>query len=65
MAGKYKVVIHAGGGKSSSKGEPPGPTGTVTGHQVPPEYNTESKQVVEVKDGEPNEFNFKIPKRKG
>ncbi len=64
-AGKYKVSVHAGESSAANKGMPPGPSGPARNlDPLPPEWSTDSKQFVEVKDGEPNTFNFNIPKRK-
>jgi hypothetical protein len=63
--GKYRVIITAGDGRTPAADPDamPGPTGAniVSKDRIPPEYNTESKQEVEVKAGEPNVFDYEIP----
>jgi hypothetical protein len=67
--GRYKVRVMAGDGASGSGGGIPGADkprpGVSPGQErIPPDYNVNSKQVVEVKEGGPNKFDFNIPKRK-
>jgi hypothetical protein len=66
VPGKYRVSITAGDGRTragANPDEPPGPTGAniVSKDRVPPEYNVNSKQEVEVTAKGPNVFDFKIP----
>lgn len=64
MPGKYRVIITAGDGKTrENSDEPPGPSGAniVSKERIPPEYNTNSKQEVEVTDKGANVFNYDIP----
>jgi hypothetical protein len=70
MAGRYKVSILAGDGMSGSGNAGAAPGKAKTGgspgvERAPPEYNTNSKQIVEIKDSEPNKFDFSVPARKG
>lgn len=60
--GKYKVVISSGDNIDPNNPDSmPGPTGNyVSKDRIPKEYNTASKQEVEVKDKEPNVFNWDI-----
>ena len=60
--GKYKVVITSGDPKEHAPpGELPGAPFPVAKERIPREYNTESKQEVEVKRGGPNKFDIDIP----
>lgn len=61
-AGKYKVLITAGDGSTPiDPTVPPGPTGNfVSKEQIPAEYNVDSKQEVQVKEGL-NVFDYDIP----
>jgi len=66
LPGKYKVIITAGDGRTphdAPPDQPPGPTGAniISKDRVPPEYNTNSKQEVDVKEKGPNVFDFDIP----
>lgn len=65
VPGKYRVTITAGDGRTPAgdPDAPPGPTGAniVSKELVPPEYNVNSTQEVEVKRGQPNVFNYEIP----
>lgn len=65
LPGKYRVTITAGDGRTPAgdPDAPPGPTGAniVSKELVPPEYNVNSTQEVEVKKGQPNVFNYDIP----
>lgn len=64
MPGKYRVLITSGDGKTpANTNEPPGPTGAniISKDRIPPDYNTNSKQEVEVTDKKPNVFNYDIP----
>ncbi len=60
--GKYKVIISSG--DNINPNDPnglPGPTGNyVSKDRIPKEYNTASKQEVEVKDKGPNMFDWDI-----
>jgi hypothetical protein len=69
--GKYKVAITAGDGLSGAgdAGAKAAPAKQVPGltpgvERVPPEWNTQTTQIVEVTADGPNKFNFDIPKRK-
>jgi hypothetical protein len=66
-AGKYRVRITAGDGKTATNpvnpDEPPGPgggTNIVSKDLVPASWNTQSKQEVTVKGDGPNTLNFDI-----
>lgn len=65
VPGKYKVIISAGDGKTpaANPDEPPGPTGAniISVDLIPPEYNVDSKQEVEVTAKGPNVFDYNIP----
>jgi hypothetical protein len=64
MPGKYKVIITSGDAKTPiNPDQPPGPTGAniISKDRIPPDYNTNSKQEVEVTDKKPNVFDFDIP----
>jgi hypothetical protein len=64
MKGKYRVIITAGDGRTrENSNEPPGPSGAniISKERIPAEYNTNTKQEVEVKDKGPNIFNYDIP----
>ena len=63
--GKYRVRITAGDGKTPTNEEEaggPGGTNIVSMDRIPPEYNEQTQQQVEVKAGGPNKFDFAIPK---
>jgi hypothetical protein len=62
--GTYKVMISSGDPNTTAPPEEaPGDSSKrpVAKEMVPKEYNTETKQTVEVKKGGPNVFNFDIP----
>ena len=60
--GKYKVVISSGDPKVHAPAdELPGAPFPVAKERIPKEYNTQTNQVVEVKAGGPNTFDFDIP----
>ena len=61
--GMYKVMISSGekGTKALITDQMPGESGPPAKERIPPEYNLETKQKVEVKTGQKNEFNFHIP----
>jgi len=66
LPGKYRVIITSGDGRTradAAPDEPPGPTGAniISKDRIPPDYNTNSKQEVEVTDKGPNVFNYDIP----
>jgi hypothetical protein len=62
-AGKYRVTINApkpGTGGQAIEGAMPGDTIAPPVELIPPEWNTNSDQFVEVKDSGKNEFNFEV-----
>jgi len=60
--GRYKVVITSGDPKEHAPpGELPGAPFPVAKERIPREYNTESKQEIEVKRGGRNKFDIDIP----
>ena len=63
--GKYKVVITSGDGRTPANApdQEPGPTGAniISKDRIPPGYNTQSKQEVEVTEKGPNVFDYDIP----
>jgi hypothetical protein len=64
MKGKYRVIITSGDGRTKENSdEPPGPTGAniISKERIPPEYNVNTKQEVEVTDKNPNVFDYDIP----
>jgi hypothetical protein len=66
VPGKYRVIITAGDGRTPANASPdeaPGPTGAniVSRDRIPAEYNTNSKQQVEVTKKSPNVFDYSIP----
>src|SRR2546430_12981925 len=65
LPGKYRVSITSGDGRTRADApdEPPGPTGAniISKDRIPPDYNTNSKQEVDVTEKGPNVFNFDIP----
>jgi len=66
MPGKYRVSITSGDGKTRADAPPdqaPGPTGAniISKDRIPPDYNTNSKQEVDVTEKGPNVFDFDIP----
>jgi len=64
LPGKYRVSITSGDARTPvNTDQPPGPTGAniISKDRIPPEYNTNSKQDVEVSDKKPNVFNYDIP----
>ena len=59
--GIYRVTISAIRSPAVTPG-PPGPEAKDAGEEIiPPEFNDNSDRTVEVKRGEPNQFNFDIP----
>ncbi|MBN2293794.1 MAG: hypothetical protein JXM70_15305 [Pirellulales bacterium] len=63
--GKYTARIFASQAREVPKDMPPGPATAPAGVDlIPPEYSSQSTQVVEVKDDGPNEFNFDIVTRR-
>jgi hypothetical protein len=63
--GKYLVRITSGDGKTPSNeeaGNPGGSTNIVSVDRIPPEWNTQSDQKVEVKSSGPNKFDYDIPR---
>jgi hypothetical protein len=64
MKGKYRVIITSGDGRTKeNSNEPPGPTGAniISKERIPPDYNVNTKQEVEVTDKDPSVFNYDIP----
>lgn len=62
VAGTYKVLITAGDGVTPVDGELPGPTGNIVSvDRIPPEYNVDSQQQVQVVPEGPNVFDYTIP----
>jgi len=66
LPGRYRVRITSGDGATpANSDEPPGPStgksNIVSKDRVPPEYNVNTRQEVEVKVGEKNQFDFHIP----
>jgi hypothetical protein len=60
--GKYKVIISSGDPKvHAPPDELPGAPFPVAKERLPKEYNTQTKQVVELKAGGPNRFDFNVP----
>ena len=62
--GKYFVRVTAGDGKTlvdAEAGGPGGSTNIVSIDLIPPEWAENSKQQIEVKLGDKNEFKFEIP----
>lgn len=60
--GKYKVVISSGDPKvNAPPEEAPGAPFPLAKERLPKEYNTATKQFVEVKKDGPNKFDFDIP----
>ena len=65
--GKYTARIFSTMARDPStvKDLPPGPATTPAGIDlIPPEYGSQSTQIVEVTDDKPNEFNFDITTRR-
>src|SRR5436305_14653717 len=62
LPGKYRVSITAGDGRTRADApdQAPGPTGAniISKDRIPPEYNANSKQDVEVTDKKPKVVNF-------
>jgi hypothetical protein len=65
VPGKYKVILTSGDGRTPANApdQAPGPTGAniISKDRIPPDYNTHSKQEVEVKEKGPNVFDYDIP----
>jgi hypothetical protein len=64
--GKYLVRLTSGDGKTPANEEIAGPGGSaniVSVDLIPEEWNTRSKQEVEVKANNVNKFDFKIPNK--
>lgn len=64
VPGKYKVAINSPDGRTPDAGgdAPPGPSGNFASKdRIPPAYNLDSKEEVEVKRGGSNTFDYKIP----
>ena len=59
--GKYEVRINSSKDVPPPKGAPPGGGNPPAEEQIPPQYNTETTQVVEVTAAGPNRFDFDIP----
>jgi len=58
--GKYKVIITSGEPGTVDE-EAPGDSQKVAKDRIPKEYNTESKETVEITKNGPNRFDYKIP----
>jgi len=64
VPGKYKVSISSPDGVTpdASSNQPPGPSGNFASKErITPEFNTNSKEEIEVKADGPNQFELKIP----
>jgi hypothetical protein len=65
VPGKYRVILTSGDGRTpaSDPDSAPGPTGAniVSKDRIPPEYNVNSKQEVEVSASKANVFDYDIP----
>jgi hypothetical protein len=65
MPGKYKVILTSGDGRTPAlqPDQAPGPTGAniISKDRIPADYNTHSKQEVEVTEKGPNVFDYDIP----
>jgi hypothetical protein len=62
VPGKYRVVLSSGDQKASlSEAGDPGPKSIFSKERIPADYNLNTKQVVEVKKGGPNQFDYVIP----
>ena len=64
VPGKYKVVISSGEKKAAgpeAEAGGPGPKSIFSKELIPADYNVQTKQVVEVKKGGPNQFDYPIP----
>lgn len=64
LKGKYQVRITAGDGRTrENSNEPPGPAGAniVSKERIPPEYNVNTKQEIEVSEKGGNVFSYDIP----
>ena len=60
--GPYRVVISAGStGAKVKENEPPGESGPPPKELIPPDWNVNSKQGVDVRRAGPNKFDFFIP----
>ena len=61
-AGKYQVrITSTAGGAEVDPDQPPGESGTPAKERIPAEFNTQTKQEVEVKEEGDNTFKFEIP----
>jgi hypothetical protein len=58
--GKYKVRISSPDTSKQAQEEVPGESGPVARERIPAKYNTQSNEVIEVKKGGPNVFDFDI-----
>ncbi|MFO0843973.1 MAG: hypothetical protein U0797_16505 [Gemmataceae bacterium] len=64
VPGRYKVAISSPDGRSPDAGGDalPGPSGNFASKdRIPPAYNLDSKEEVEVTRGGPNRFDYKVP----
>jgi hypothetical protein len=62
VPGKYRVVISSGEKNTSiSEDGGPGPRNIFSKERIPPEYNVQTKQEVEVTPAGPNQFDYAIP----
>jgi hypothetical protein len=62
--GKYRVAIYAGNGLSgegNASPDSPNAGKLFSRERIPAAYNEKSKVVEEVKEGEPNKFDYNIP----
>jgi len=58
--GSYKIMISSGDVKHKEE-EVPGISTQLAKERIPPEFNVNSTKVVEVKENQPNQFDFSIP----
>jgi hypothetical protein len=60
-AARYQVRITSSEGGAVVGDEPPGESTITAKERIPPEFNINSQQEVEVKDSGENKFDFNIP----
>ncbi len=60
--GTYKVLISSGEPGTAAEEQAPGDSSqrTVAKERIPAKYNAESKEIIEVKKGGPNQFDYAI-----